>query len=55
MRKEQERKNNRTAQKQLTPFSVNQPPLIMEVLQASPTIFFSALSGNLHLTIAIKC
>jgi hypothetical protein len=41
--------------KQLVPLSVNQTALVIEASQASPTIFFSAFSSNLHLAAVIKC
>lgn len=46
---------NRSPQKQLALLSLSQPALIIKVLEANPTIFFSAFSGNLDLAEAIKC
>lgn len=54
MVKEQEKKTV-LLRKQLALLSASQTALIIEVLEAKPTLFFSAFSGNLHLAEAIKC
>lgn len=49
MKQEQWKKKNNSAQKQLAPFSISQTALVIEVSQASPTVFsqFSLVTSAL--------